>query len=988
MNKSLLLACLLLIFKANGQNTAFINGKGDLYASKVYGQYLYFMVGGDNVYESNLYRMKLPEGQPEILDSNIVFGQSVRMGDSGVFYISFEYDQNGNDGKHTLNFMPVNSPQKRVLKVINQYVQHPYRTLPMRPKLLNGKYYISAWFNNKNCIWESDGSPDGTRVAFSSTSEILDYSLYQNKPIAILGSNQKFMVVNDQNKPLSPEYLWDKNRPFYFYYSSNDVCIYTINNKLYLCGQVGQVDSLSLNYPGFRPFTVVNKSDSLLQGYNFVGNDLYTYSMRLKAPFTFDSIPPTAFIRSTPYPQFDLTENRFLSFWSFNTGGEMVYAPFDDSLRLIKDLNPGYGSGVPNITRTSDLFEQDGIAYFSANNGSDGKSYLYSSDGHNMKSHFPWGDIYSHTQGLHVKDSLFFWSIFKYANDTLFICHQKLYGQDTQVSPQHKVREKNHGEWLRTFSPVNSQIQYPNDPYNDYIISSRVAGDHAGNVFVCGLAKNYDQTYVVRFSDTSILQPLAGDFLVTKYDSSGNLLWFKSIGTMDKWSSEDFDFHLDRHGDILIYGIYYQHSDFDSLQLNTSRSAMFVCKLSGVDGKVKWVKQFNPTNFSNDNTTDKIVSDQANNLYLSFTFHNFTANFDNFQITSDRSPCNGLVKLDPDGRVIWARSNATPWTDKYGLSRDMIYDSVSNSIYNLIGQGYYNWSASCRYTPFRSILYRASTDGDIRALYTLEGNDLNASVVAEITGNKSVFVSGFYRSNFGTPPYAVASPYDRNSGCNLWEQFYSVIEVNHGHQMGLQSTQNDAFFPFDACSDAQYIYVLGAQKDPARPSSSRYILSIRRYTHMGRFAGRRLLKNCYAGNPFDFNFDYNMASSGSFLLLSMNSASRIEPFNNFIEYYEGLSVYRLFKDKDWKDEQNFNETNPESDILMAPNPASDYLNFQFSNPGNYKQLEIYDALGRLVMTSDLNGEIYQQISVSELSSGVYSILFKGTLNHTEKLIIR
>ncbi len=986
MKKFLLFLCLLLIFKVYSQNSVFITNKGDVYSSKLYGQYLYFMVGGNNAYYSQLYRMKLPDGAPEAIDTNILFGQSVIMGDSGVFYISFAYDANGNDGKHTLNFMPSNNTQKRELKVINDFVEHPYRTLPLLPKLLNGKYYISSWFNNKNCIWESDGSLDGTRITYTSTSEIKDYSIYQNKPIVIAGNNQKYFVVNDQNQKLSPEYSWKNNSPFYFYYTSNSVCIYTINKKLYLCGEVGKVDSLSLNFNGFRTFTIVKQSDSILQGYNYVGNTLYTYSMRIKAPFTYDSLPPSAAILSMQIPRFDLTNNSFLSFWNFSTGCEMIYSSFDDSIRLIKDLNPGHSSGISNITRSGDLFQQDGIAYFSASNGSDGKNYLYTSDGHYMKSHFPWGNIYSHTQGLCIKDSQFFWCSFY--KDTLLIGHQNLYGRDTQLAPHPKIRERNNGEWLRTLSPVSVQYQYPNNIYNNNLTSQMVAADPSGNVFVCGLATNYDRDYLIRFSDTDAIQPFNGDYFIAKYDSSGNLLWFKSVGKYDNWSSRDAAFNLDRNGDVIIFSNYFQHSDFDSLQLNTSRSAMFVCKLNGLDGKVKWVKQFNPTMYSNDNTTNKIVSDHSNNIYLSFSFRNFVANINQLQIISDRSPSNGLVKLDPDGNVIWAKANSTPWTDKYGISRDMAYDSVSNSIYNLIGQGFYNWSASCRYAPFRSILYNISTDGDIQSLQALEGNDLNASTIAEITKSKSVFVSGYYRSNFGTPPYAVASPYDSKTGCYKWEQYYANIEAKNGHLLSLHSTQNDAFYPFDACSDAQYIYVLGAQKYSTNTTSGNYILCIRRYTHLGRYKGSRLFVNCYTYDPFDFNFYYNISSSGSYLLLSMNSISRISPFNNFVENYEGLSVYRLLKEKDWRDEQNFNEKIPESGILIAPNPASEYLNLQFYNPGDYKQLEIYDALGRLVLSSDLSGEMYEQISISELSSGVYTILFKGTMNHTEKLIVR
>lgn len=984
MSRHFLLLIILLSFsKSFGQQVAVIPKKGDIYASKVYGQYLYFMVGSNNAYQSHLYRMQMPKGQPEAIDTNIQYAQSVRMSDSGIFYISFAFDANGNDGKHSINFIPAGSTQKRFQKVVNLYVQHPNRTLPFSPKLINDKYYIITWFNNKNCIWESDGTEVGTKIVFEYGTEIVDYHSYKNQTIAIVLNNNKLYILNDKGQRLSPNYPNQFRVPFGFFYNSSNVCIYQYNNKLYACGENGQVDSTSLNFNGFRTFRLIKSSDSILYGYNNVGKDIYTYSLRIAAPYRYDSLPPSAKLRSLEYPRLDLSNSQFLSMWSFDYGSELVYASFEDSLRLVKDLNPGNGSGVTTITYEKDLYEQDGIAYFNASNGSDFKRYLYSSDGSYMKSHFQWGYYNYSPQGLFVKDSLFYWSTYK--NDTLFILNQNLYTSDTQLAPQSKVRPQHTGEWHRQVTPVLKQSQWSN--FSDRIYCRGVFGDKAGNVIVCGNARGLNTSYVVRCSDTNTVSPVKGDQIVAKYDSTGYLIWMKTFGGFSSWTSLDAAFYMDNNGDVLAFGKYFETAEFDSIVLNTPRAAMYVCKLSGDNGNVLWAKQFNPTYYSNDNTTDGVVTDKNNNIYISFSFKNFTAILDNKQIDADRSPCNALAKLDSNGDVLWAKSNATEWTDKFGIGRDLIYDSVNNQIYNLIGQGFYNWSSSCRFTTFRSNLFKINTNGEIKMINATEGNDLNATTVIELTQNNSVFVSGFYRSDYKAPPYSIASNFDKKLGCSKWEQLYAIINSVNGNTMGLQSTQNDAFYPFDICSDAEFIYVLGSEKvkDPLT-TFTYFQLSIRKYTHLGRYIGKRILKNCYSGDPFDFNYYYNIASSGEHLLVASNS--RIDPFTNFVENYPGLSVYRLAKDKDWLDQNNFNETLPESGIIIAPNPATDFVSFQFTNPNNYSELDIYDALGRLLNTVKLTNDMYQQVSIEYLSSGVYTLHFRGALNFKEKLIVR
>ena len=149
-----------------------------------------------------------------------------------------------------------------------------------------------------------------------------------------------------------------------------------------------------------------------------------------------------------------------------------------------------------------------------------------------------------------------------------------------------------------------------------------------------------------------------------------------------------------------------------------------------------------------------------------------------------------------------------------------------------------------------------------------------------------------------------------------------------------------------------------------------------------------MLNQCLAESPFDFNDDYNIELNGnSHFVISMNVNSRISPFDNFVDFYDGLSVYRLLKESDWIDEPIKIEKQVLSGIIVAPNPASDFVGLQFNNPTDYSKLIIYNSLGQLVQTNSLNGEIYQSISIENLSSGIYTVQFHGQQVQSMKLIV-
>lgn len=976
---------LILSNSLNGQKVVHIVGKGSVYEQKIHGSYLYMMLGFKNSYRSDLYRMKIPFGNPEPLDTNIRWGQSVLMTDSGVFYVSVEYDANGNDGKHYLNYFSFSKNSKVFSKVINLYVEHPYRTRPISPIFSNGKFYICAYFDGKNCIWESDGTDVGTKTILSSDLDLSNYSIFLGKPIVIsyFGNDQ---ILLDHNNQQIYKYKATALNKLTFFHNSNDVCILSKNGtQLIRITEQYQIDSLSFAIKGFRPFYVSYANDSMITGYNQVSGKPYTFNLKIVPPFTYDSVPPSQFLQSIGKTELDKTKSQFMSIWSMKHGVEMAFAPRFDSIRLIQDLYPGPNSGMFNVKVSGDMIEAENTAYFFGRNGSDKKYYLYSCDGKSMKSHFPVDVSRNLTKLVCKNDSFIYWSYF--IQDSLFIEYRNLYQIDSQP-PFKYYKNDNHaknGEWLRTAACVSSLSQLI--PYYKIFHSNAVKCDKNGNVFSSGsIPQQPGNGYgYMCYSDTNLFQNIKGDKFIVKYDSFGNLLWNFSFGNYRFDNQTYFGFAIDNQGDVVVASRYYTELFLDTLVLRDNQAVSYVFKLDGQTGRIKWLNQFMAHRSFDTDPDQKIAIDNENNIYVGFNFYGGFANIGSFQINSMMSPANAILKLDKDGKNLWAKCTETPWTDMYGVSRSLTFDSLNQCIYNLIGQGAYNFFSPCKYSNFKSIVHKINKNGEFNEVQKIEGDDLNGSRVMTMTKNNSIFMSGFYRGDLSIAQLSTRSALDENIGCNKWDQFYATLSKKNGEVLSLSGSSNYEFFPLDVCSDDRYIYVLGAS---GIPNEKIYSLSIQRYTHLGRLAGKRLLDQCLVESPFDLNEDYNIALNGnSHFVISMNAYSRISPFDNFVDNYDGLSVYRLLKEADWIDEPIKTEKQVLSGIILAPNPASDFIGLQFNNPVDYSKLIIYNSLGQLVQTNSLSGEIYQSISIENLSLGIYTVQFQGQKVQSMKLIV-
>ena len=75
-------------------------------------------------------------------------------------------------------------------------------------------------------------------------------------------------------------------------------------------------------------------------------------------------------------------------------------------------------------------------------------------------------------------------------------------------------------------------------------------------------------------------------------------------------------------------------------------------------------------------------------------------------------------------------------------------------------------------------------------------------------------------------------------------------------------------------------------------------------------------------------------------------------------------------------------------VSVYPNPAKDVINFKFANATEKRKVELYDAVGELVLSEDVSTQ-NSSLNIHHLANGIYfyRILFNGNTVNTNKIVI-
>ena len=192
--------------------------------------------------------------------------------------------------------------------------------------------------------------------------------------------------------------------------------------------------------------------------------------------------------------------------------------------------------------------------------------------------------------------------------------------------------------------------------YKGHTFGNSVSTDANGNVFTIG---NFQTSAMVIGNYTLTNTNNSGvssDVFFAKYDAMGNVLWAKSI----KGDSSDkgLSIVIDAAYNIYITGSFSSPTITLDTKILTNTSVgsdeIFIAKYNSA-GNIIWAKSYGGS--SND-FGNAIITDAANNLYITGNFKSQSFTIDTYTLTSDTSS-NGdmfIAKFDTSGNALYAMS--------------------------------------------------------------------------------------------------------------------------------------------------------------------------------------------------------------------------------------------------------------------------------------------------------------------------------------------
>jgi len=198
-----------------------------------------------------------------------------------------------------------------------------------------------------------------------------------------------------------------------------------------------------------------------------------------------------------------------------------------------------------------------------------------------------------------------------------------------------------------------------------------ISSDTSGNLFITGGFYFGDIT----FGNTNLINAGNTDIYVVKFDSLGNVLWARGIGTTETEIGESIS--TDRSGNVYVSGTFGgPYITFGTTTLyNTNSTEMFVVKYDP-SGNVVWAKSPGGSAASYGRA---LSTDAIGNVYVTGSFHGPNISFDSITLGTGAFQ-NGIVfvvKYDSAGNALWARSGGG---NDLAFGKSICTDSNANVI--------------------------------------------------------------------------------------------------------------------------------------------------------------------------------------------------------------------------------------------------------------------------------------------------------------------
>ncbi len=533
-----------------------------------------------------------------------------------------------------------------------------------------------------------------------------------------------------------------------------------------------------------------------------------------------------------------------------------------------------------------------------------------------------------------------------------------------------------------TISTANAQWQWANSVSGpsqftlsgDNVIANAVTTDAAGNIYVTGA---YSSLSVTLGNDT-LTNIAYSDILIVKYNTSGQVMWARSAG--GNWNDFATSIKTDADGNVYITGYFNSPTiTFDTITLtNVSVNNIFIAKYTSA-GNVIWAKTAaGPT--ATDCEATSLAIDADGNTYITGYYNNATLTFDPVTITNSGSDDIFVVKYDPSGNVLWAKSTGNSGTEQgFSITTDpsgnvYVAGFSNDDTLTLNGVTLKGKVLVVKYDKYGSVVWgqalaSSSTCDLLKATAILAdaaGNVYVAGDFGEQTGyfGNSAGNFGFvYVNDIGAdslPQMDIFIAKFDTSGYINWAKIAGGPSENHANALALDGKGNlyvsgtsdqGSVMKFDGLTittDDGYPHAYVAKYDTAgnvmgaefeTGYSNNYPASITTDADGGLY-----MAGYYTASMTIGNFILNDTYSNGSMFIAKNSGS-------------ALSTH--------------NVTQASQNISLYPNPNNGKMTVMFNN-GSYRSLQVYDCLGKIIYTTSLTGnERSAIINLRNLPSGTY-----------------
>ena len=284
-----------------------------------------------------------------------------------------------------------------------------------------------------------------------------------------------------------------------------------------------------------------------------------------------------------------------------------------------------------------------------------------------------------------------------------------------------------------------------------------IAVDTRGNVYVTGFFDSDSLT----FGSTTLRNAGQRDIFVVKYDPNGQVLWAKSAG--GNLQDKGLAIAVDARGNVYVTGTFASSTlTFGSMNLRNVggdllfRSDIFVVKYDP-NGEVLWAKS---AGGNRQEESLAIAVDARGNVYLTGTFGSHTLTFGSTTLRNTGFDDIFVVKYDPNGEVLWAKSAGGNFID-YGRAiavdaRENVYvtGSFESTTVTLGATILKNAGGAdifvVKYDPNGEVLWAKSIGG---------GKDERSYDIA-VDARENVHITGYFKSS----PLILGATTLRNAG--------------------------------------------------------------------------------------------------------------------------------------------------------------------------------------------------------------------------------